>query len=149
MKISFKGDYATKIILDLALNYARGVTQVKEISKRQDIPEKYLEQIITVLKNARYVNTVRGPKGGVSLAKPPSKITLGEIVRLMEGPTSPITCVSNSCRVKCNFERKCVLIGVWRQVRDRTNEIVDKTTFQDLVEKARELEKVAVVDYHI
>ncbi|MHB9156279.1 MAG: RrF2 family transcriptional regulator, partial [Endomicrobiales bacterium] len=67
MKISFKGDYATKIILDLALTYTQGISQIKDISKRQDMPGKYLEQIITVLKNARYVNTVRGPRGGVWL----------------------------------------------------------------------------------
>ena len=149
MKISFKGDYATKIILDLSLNYKQGVTQIKDIAKRQDIPERYLEQIITLLKNARYINTVRGPKGGVWLAKEPSKITLGEIVRLMEGPTSPITCVSKSAHARCNFEHKCVLIGVWKEVRDKINEVVDNTTYQDLVDRAREMESKSVSNYSI
>ena len=149
MKISFKGDYATKIILDLALTYNNGITQIKDIAKRQDIPEKYLEQIVTVLKNARYVNTIRGPKGGVVLAKHPSKITLGEIVRLMEGPTSPITCVSKSAHAKCAFQQKCALIGVWRDVRDKINEVVDNITYQDIVERARALESKSAPNYDI
>jgi len=149
MKISFKGDYATKVILDLALNYDQGVTQIKDIAKRQDIPGRYLEQIITILKNARYINTVRGPKGGVSLAKAPSRITLGEIVRLVEGPTSPITCVSKSCYTRCNFEHKCVLKGVWKDVRDKINEVVDNTTYQDLVDRARDMELKSAANYII
>ena len=149
MKISFKGDYATKIILDLALTYNQGSTQIKDIAKRQDIPERYLEQIITLLKNARYINTARGPKGGVWLAKAPSRITIGEIVRLVEGPTSPITCVSRSAHAQCSFENKCVLIGVWKEVRDRINEVVDNTTYQDLVERAREMESKCVANYMI
>ncbi|MHB9155698.1 MAG: RrF2 family transcriptional regulator, partial [Endomicrobiales bacterium] len=104
---------------------------------------------ITVLKNARYVNTVRGPRGGVWLAKHPSKITLGEIVRLMEGPTSPITCVSKSAHARCAFEHKCVLKGVWKEVRDKINEVVDKTTYQDLVDRARAMEPKAAFDYAI
>lgn len=149
MKITFKGDYATKIILDLAHAYNKGVTQIKDIAKRQDIPERFLEQIITVLKNARYINTVRGPKGGVWLAKDPAKITLGEIVRLMEGPTSPITCVSKSCRTYCSFENRCVLKGVWGEVRDKVNEIVDHTTFADLVERSKKMEPDAALEYVI
>lgn len=149
MKISFKGDYATKIILDLALTYNQGSTQIKDIAKRQDIPERFLEQIITLLKNARYINTSRGPKGGVWLAKSPSRITIGEIVRLVEGATSPITCVSRSAHAQCSFEHKCVLIGVWKEVRDKTNEVVDNTTYQDLVERARKMESKCVANYAI
>jgi Rrf2 family protein len=149
MKISFKGDYATKIILDLSLNYNQGVTQIKDIAKRQDIPERYLEQIITLLKNARYINTIRGPKGGVLLAKAPSKITIGEIVRLVEGPTSPITCVSRSAHTRCSFEHKCVLKGVWKEVRDKINEVVDNTTYQDLVDRARAMESKSALNYVI
>jgi Rrf2 family protein len=149
MKISFKGDYATKIILDLSLNYNQGVTQIKDIAKRQDIPERYLEQIITLLKNSRYINTIRGPKGGVLLAKAPSKITIGEIVRLVEGPTSPITCVSRSAHTRCSFEHKCVLKGVWKEVRDKINEVVDNTTYQDLVDRARAMESKSALNYVI
>lgn len=149
MKISYKGDYALKIILDLAMTYNQGITQIRDISKRQDIPERFLEQIITILKGAGYVKTMRGPKGGVYLAKEPGKITVGQIVRLIEGPTSPITCVSRSCHVKCNFENKCVFKDMWADVRDRINDVVDKVTFSDLVEKEKSRHPSALMDYSI
>jgi Rrf2 family protein len=149
MKISFKGDYALKIILDLAMHYGKGITQIKDISKRQDIPEKFLEQIITTLKGANYVKTVRGPRGGVLLAKPPSKITMGEIIRLMEGPTSPITCVSRTARARCTYERKCAFRGYFEKIRDCINEVVDKTTFQEIADKADKMRSAETTDYCI
>ena len=149
MKITFKGDYALKIILDLALNYDKGIAQIKDISKRQDIPTKFLEQIITTLKGAGYVKTVRGPKGGVFLSRPPSKITMGEIMRLMEGPTSPVACVSKSGYNKCSYEKKCALRGYFAEIRDRVNDVVDKTTFQDIADKAQRLNATNALDYVI
>ena len=113
MRISYKGDYALKIILELAQRYDHGVIPIKEISKRQDIPEKFLEQIITLLKGANLVKTVRGKNGGVAIAKPPSLITLGEVIRLVEGYTSPISCVSTSAYSHCNFENRCAFRGVF------------------------------------
>jgi Rrf2 family protein len=149
MKISFKGDYALKIILDLSMTYGQGITPIKEISKRQDIPERFLEQIITLLKGAHYVRTARGPRGGVCLAKSPANITLGEIIRLVEGPTSPITCVSRSAHAKCNYENRCAFQRVFAGIRDRINEIVDHTTFLDMVEQTRKLQCETVLDYSI
>jgi Rrf2 family transcriptional regulator, cysteine metabolism repressor len=149
MKISFKGDYALKIILDLARTYDQGISQIKDIAKRQDIPERFLEQIITMLKSAGYVKTVRGPKGGVFLAKDPSKIVMGEIVRLMEGPTSPIACVSRTAYARCGFEKNCVFKHIWAEVRDRINDVVDHTTFQELAEKEKALLGKDALDYVI
>ena len=148
MKITFKGDYALKMILDLSLLYGQK-TSIKEISKRQDIPRKFLEQIVTILKGAGYVKTVRGLGGGVSLAKDPRKITLGEIIRLIEGPASPIACVSRSKHSKCDFEGRCALRLVFEKVRNRTSEIIDKTTFQDMVESTKSLRKSSLFDYSI
>jgi Rrf2 family protein len=149
MKISFKGDYALKIILDLSRTYTRGITPIKEISRRQDIPERFLEQIITTLKGAQYVKTVRGPKGGVCLAKAPSRITLGEIIRLMEGPTAPITCVSSSAYARCADEPRCVFRPIFADIRARINAVVDQVTFADMVEKDRALQQTAAPDYSI
>jgi Rrf2 family protein len=149
MKITFKGDYALKTILDLALTYGQPISQIKDIAKRQDIPEKYLEQIIVLLKGASYVKTVRGPKGGVFLAKPPSKITLGEIIRLVEGPTSPITCVSTTGYVHCSFENRCAFRGVFLDIKNRINDVVDNTTFEDMVNKTRKMQGQEVIDFSI
>jgi len=149
MKISFKCDYALKTILDLSISYKKGLSQIKDIAKRQDIPLKYLEQIVSQLRSAGYLITQRGSKGGIGLAKAPVKITLGEIVRLMEGPTSPISCVSTTAGTKCTFEKVCVFRDVWLEVKNRINEIVDNTTFADMVKKAREINPEVQDDYSI
>src|SRR3989339_644647 len=149
MKISFKGDYALKIILDLAMAGCGSVTTIKEISRRQDIPERFLEQIITVLKGAGYVRTVRGKRGGVSLAVEPSRITVGEIIRLIDGYTSPIACVSKTGRVHCNFEARCVFKDMFEEIRNRTNEVIDTATFDKLVEKAHQLNNKNILDFSI
>jgi Rrf2 family protein len=148
MKITFKGDYALKTILDLSLLYGQK-TSIKEIAKRQDIPRKFLEQIVTILKGAGYVKTLRGLGGGISISKDPGKITLGEIIRLIEGPTSPITCVSKSKHTKCDFEGRCALKLVFEKVRARTSEIVDKTTFKDVAESTKSLRRSSLLDYSI
>ncbi len=138
MKVSFKGDYALKIILDLSLLYHQSktaLTQIREIARRQDIPEKFLEQIVSILKQANYLRTIRGPKGGIALSKAPSQITLGEIIRLIDGTTAPIACVSCTQYSRCDFETRCVFKGVFEEIRNKTNAIVDNITFQELYER--------------
>lgn len=139
MKLTFKGDYALKIMLDLAQNYEKGLVRIKDISKRQDIPVKYLEQIILILKGAGFVRSRRGPDGGVALARSPQKIRIGEIIRLMDGATSPITCISKTEPSKCRDLAKCPFVGMWRDIRDYTNAIVDSTTFADMAERAKKM----------
>jgi Rrf2 family protein len=149
MNITFKGDYALKIILDLALLPQGEQTQMKDIAQRQDIPLKFLEQIVLELKRAGYLRTIRGPKGGLVLAKVPGQITLGEIVRLVEGPTSPIGCVSSTRYTPCNFERRCVFKPVWQAIKERTNEVLDSLTFADMLERTIQLERNQVADFSI
>ncbi|OGS20479.1 MAG: hypothetical protein A2252_01205 [Elusimicrobia bacterium RIFOXYA2_FULL_39_19] len=139
MRITYKGDYALKILLDLTVNYqqnhSEGLVQIKDISKRQDIPVKYLEQIILTLKGAGYIRSKRGSSGGVGLAKPPEKIKLGEVIRLMDGTTAPITCVSRTEHTKCDFFQRCPFKPLWTDIRDYVNNIVDNTTFADIAKK--------------
>ncbi len=149
MKLTFKGDYALKIILDLSLNYGKELTQIKDIAARQDIPKKFLEQIVLTLKGAKYINTIRGPKGGIALAKAPAEITLGEIVRLIEGPTSPIACVSTTGYSHCDFERKCVFKGVWVEIKEKINAVLDHTTFEDMVIKTKKMMGSSTSDFCI
>ncbi|MDI6756398.1 MAG: Rrf2 family transcriptional regulator [Endomicrobiia bacterium] len=140
MKLTYKGDYALKIILDLAQYYEKGLVRVKDISERQDIPKKYLEQIILILKGAGYVRSRRGPDGGIALAKPPEKIRLGEIIRLTDGATSPITCVSKTEPSSCRAFAGCPFVDMWRDIRDYTNRIVDHTTFADMLDRVKIIE---------
>lgn len=149
MKITYKGDYALKIMLDLSIEYGGPLVQMKEIAGRQDIPKKFLEQIVLILKGAKYIKTVRGPKGGITLGKEPAKITLGEIIRLIEGPTAPIACVSTTGRGECDFQNRCVFRELFGEITHRINDVVDKTTFADMVERHRALGQARVVDFSI
>ncbi len=146
MRISFKGDYALKTLLDLALKANSGPVKISDIAKRQDIPLKYLEQLLLQLKGAGYVNSKRGKDGGYLLSRPAEKITLGEVIRVMEGFTSPITCVSRSCFARCTDEKKCPFRATWEKVRDSVNAIVDNTTIADIAQK---LVKGVEEDYNI
>lgn len=149
MKISFKGDYALKIILDLALSFGQDRSQMKEIAGRQDIPLKFLEQIVLTLKAAGYIRTSRGRKGGIALARPPDQITLGEIVRSIDGSTSPIACVSTSGYRACGFEPHCAFKPVFGEIKERINAVLDHTTFRDMVERTRQLTPASGGEYCI
>lgn len=149
MKISFRGDYALKAILELSLHFNKGIVRIHDIAKRQDIPLKYLEQILLALKGAGYVKSQRGAKGGYSLAKDPKDIKLGEIIRLMEGPIAPITCVSKSCYQRCSEEAICVFRPVFEHIRMTLEEVVDKTSFADMCIKYEEKNREVVGMYHI
>jgi len=140
MKITYKGDYALKSILDLSFHYGTGeVIPLSDISGRQNIPAKYLEQIMLVLKGAGYVNSRRGVGGGFSLAKPPQEITVGEIVRLIEGPIEPIACGKRDYDSDCGEEECCAFREVWLRVTDCVSAVIDRVTFADIMRRVQEL----------
>lgn len=140
MKISYKGDYALKALLDLSYhaNDAR-VVPITEISRRQNIPVKFLEQILLILKKAGYVDSKRGSGGGFLLSKPPKEIILGEIVRLVEGSIEPIVCGKKDHDGSCGEEEKCAFREVWIMVAESVSEIVDHVTFEDIMQRQKEL----------
>lgn len=138
MWISTKGDYATRALQELALRYNQGPIQIEEIAQAQALPVRYLEQILLALKKAGYLESKRGAGGGYSLAKHPREITIGEIVRLMDGPIAPIFCVSEwERREFCSQEPHCSLRDIWFEVREAISKIVDNLTFEDLCERVR------------
>lgn len=140
MKLTYKGDYALKAILDLSLHSASGeIVPLSAISGRQNIPPKYLEQIMLVLKGAGYVYSRRGVGGGFYLAKPPRDITLGEIIRLIEGPVEPISCGTRDYESNCSEEECCAFREVWLKVTDCVSGIVDRITFADIMRRVQEL----------
>ncbi|MBN1523145.1 MAG: Rrf2 family transcriptional regulator [Spirochaetales bacterium] len=138
MKISYKGDYAVKSLLFLASRYqeeGEQYFQLGEIAQKQDIPEKFLEQIFLLLRKAGYLKSHRGMNGGFALNRPPENIHLGDIVRLIDGPIAPIACVSTEAYQHCDFESKCVLKPLWAEVREAISSVVDHITFRDLVDR--------------
>lgn len=136
MKISTKGRYALRLMLDLAINYTGEYISIKNIAARQNISEKYLEQIITQLNRAGYVRSVRGAQGGYMLAKDPSEYTVGMILRLMEGSLAPVSCLENED--VCDRASRCVTLEVWEKIQEAVESVVDHITLADLVAKYQE-----------
>lgn len=131
MKLSTRSRYGTRILLELAKNVGEGPVQVSEISSRQDIPVKYLEQLIRTLKQAGLVTSVRGPKGGHLLSKPPEDISLGYLVRLFEGQADLVQCVSSPER--CDISEKCSVRQAWKKATKVLYESLDGITIADLL----------------
>ena len=122
MKISTKGTYAIQVMLDLAVHNTGENINVKKIAERQDISEKYLEQIIAVLNKAGFVRSIRGAQGGYRLAKDPALYTVGDILRVTEGPLEPVSPDESP-------------LSVWKKLSDAISEVVDGITLQDLVDE--------------
>ena len=136
MKISTRGRYALILMLDLA-NHNRGVpVPLKETAKRQQISEKYLEQIISVLNKAGFVKSVRGPQGGYLLKKTPEEYTVGMILRLTEGSLAPVACLEGDENT-CDRSENCVTLRVWEQLKDAIDGVVDHITLAELLEWSR------------
>lgn len=133
MKISTKGRYALRLMLDIAQNSADKPVSVKEIASRQDISDKYLEQIISMLNGAGYVRSIRGPQGGYLLRKKPEEYTVGMILRLTEGTLSPVPCVEEDA-LPCEREEGCPTVKLWRKLNDAISGVVDHVTLADLME---------------
>ena len=136
MKISTKGRYALRLMLDIAANSEEKPVSIKDISARQDISDKYLEQIISILNSAGYVRSIRGPQGGYLLKKEPKEYTVGMILRLTEGSLAPVACVEEDA-VPCERMEQCVTAIVWKKVNDAVNEVVDHITLQDLLDQQK------------
>ena len=135
MKISTKGRYALRIMLDLAMHDSGELVPLKEIAKRQDITLKYMEQIISPLSKAGYVISLRGSSGGYRLAKKPSEYTCGDILRVVEGPLVPTACLGSGDVVNCPRAEECPTIEFWRGLCKVINDYVDGTTLEDLMNK--------------
>ncbi len=133
MKISTKGRYALRLMLDLALNNSEKPIRIKEIAARQGISDKYLEQIISVLNKARFVRSVRGPQGGYLLTKRPEEYTVGMILRLTEGSMAPVDCIADEFDT-CNRMDNCATSIVWKKLNDAISDVIDHITLADLVD---------------
>lgn len=129
MRISTKGRYALILMLDLATNNTGEPVRLKDVAKRQQMSEKYLEHIISVLNKAGYVKSIRGPQGGYMLKNAPETYTVGMILRLTEGSLSPESYVDTE-----SYERESVTLRVWKMLGDAIDSVVDHITLKDLVD---------------
>lgn len=146
MKISTRGRYALRLMLQLAMYEPNKSVSIKDIASKQNISGKYLEQIISVLNKAGYVRSERGPQGGYSLKMKPEKYTVGMILRLTEGSLAPVACL-DEVEAVCERESQCATLEVWKRLNNAINDVVDGITLADLVEIQKS--KDGDVEYYI
>jgi Rrf2 family protein len=149
LHLSTKGDYATRALLELAVAENAEAISVHRLAQRTGISQKYLEQIMMRLREAGLVRSRRGVNGGYDLAREPSGISVGEVVRLMDGPLAPSPCASQSAheacpQYRCPTEEGCVLRGLWTEVRDAISDVLDRTTFEELAARQRNAKQPTV-----
>lgn len=146
MKISTRARYGTRLMLELGLHYGKGAVFLKEIAKAEEISEKYLSQIIIPLKSAGLVDSFRGAKGGYVLQRPPSQITLKDIVEVLEGSLELLGCTKNPSI--CNRVSRCVTRDIWNLLGRTISQTLESKTLEDLVKMHKDKQGRALI-YHI
>ena len=134
MKISAKCEYALRVMLDLAGSFPGERVHLTDISNRRMIPVKFLEQIMITLRKGGFVQSKKGPNGGYTLTREPSAITLGEVIRCIDGPVYPTSCGNAAMASSCTGVSDCALVDVWKQVDDAISGIIDRINFKELKE---------------
>ena len=140
MKLSTKGRYGVKAMFDLAQRRGEGPISLKSVAERQGLSEHYLEQLISGLRKAGLVKSVRGAQGGYILAKEPDQIKVGDIIRVLEGPIAPVECVSESEADCCSNAERCVTRVIWEKMRDSIADVLDSITLEDMIQDAAKRE---------
>ncbi len=135
MKISTKGRYALRMLIDLAQHKDCGFVSLKEIAERQGVSKKYLEQIIPIFNKSDVLRTNRGSQGGYQLARAPEKYTVGEILRLTEGSLSPVDCADEQNPAQCQRSADCATLPIWQGLTHVINQYLDNITLQDIVDQ--------------
>ncbi|KJS83906.1 MAG: Rrf2 family transcriptional regulator [Peptococcaceae bacterium BICA1-8] len=147
MKLSTKGRYGVKAMFDLAQNYGSGPIPLNTIARRNNISEHYLEQLIAVLRKAGLVKSVRGAQGGYILNKSPETITVGDIIRVLEGPIAPVDCVNEDEPEHCENADFCITRNIWAKVRDSVAQVLDSITLKDMLEESKNLQEQSYMYY--
>ena len=142
MRIPMKVDYAVRALMELADTYGSGTKQSADIAERWNIPAPYLDQLLTALRKAGLVASVRGPQGGHALARNPSSITVLEVFEALEGPIQPIDCLEDNPR--CSFSRACAIQDVWSEVQSTVSHLLSGVTIGDLARKQAETSRPAM-----
>ncbi|MGL4606819.1 MAG: RrF2 family transcriptional regulator [Eubacteriaceae bacterium] len=135
MRLSTKGRYGVLAMVELALNFGQGPVSIKEIAEKKNLSDSYMEQLFSTLKTAGLVKSLRGARGGYVLARDPNEITVGEIIRALEGPIELADCVNGKNSVVCKKSPECVTKALWEEIRDSINNVIDNRSLQDLLDK--------------
>ena len=146
--LSQKCQYAVRAIFELAKNYNNGPMKTSEIAKAQAIPTRFLEVILSQLRQGGFADSKRGTEGGYYLTRPPSELTVGEIISFVEGPLGPVPCISDG-EFACELHGSCVFMSLWEKIRKIESEIYFGTTFQNLMDEEERMQHNYVPSYAI
>ncbi len=149
MQMSAKCYYALRAVYALAEHRETTPLKAAEIAARQQIPIKFLEAILNQLKGYGYITSRRGAEGGYLLGRPAEGLTIGEVIRAIDGPLAPVDCVSQSRPKECNYPGQCPFFCFWGRVRQAISDVVDRTSFADLVREAKDRQPEFVADWMI
>lgn len=149
MLVSQKCQYALRAIFELAKCNGRGPKRIADIAKDQAIPVRFLEIILNQLKQGGFVESRRGSEGGYFFTRSPEELTVGEIIRFVQGPIGPIECVADASKEKCPLYSGCVFLPMWKKVQQAISDVYDNITFGDLVNKEREKSENYIPYYSI
>lgn len=150
MFLSQKCQYALRAIFELAKRKdGQGPVKIAEIAKAQAIPVRFLEVILSQLKQAGFATSQRGSKGGYLLIRSPGELTVGEVIRFMQGPVGPVDCVAGVSKGKCPLYGNCAFLPMWEKVQKAVSDVYDNTTFQDLVDQENQKSKKKAICYSI
>jgi Rrf2 family protein len=149
VNLSQKCQYAVRAVLELAKQYGQGPVAISQIATNQAIPQRFLENILNDLKPTGLIESRRGVQGGYLLAKDPAVITVGEIIRFVEGPLDPVRCMGDKNTPYCPLKESCALIHLWNRAKTAVETVYDEANFRDLVEEEKALSKSAAIDYSI
>lgn len=149
MHVPQKTRYAIRAMFELAKRYGQGPVRISEVAEKQVIPVRFLEGILNQLRQAGLLRSIRGARGGYELADHPSKVSVGDAIRIIEGPIQPTPCVNDDNPEECPLFGDCVFIPLWKRAADALSEVYDGTSFQDLVEMEQCQQLQATVSYEI
>ncbi len=136
MKLSTRGRYGLKAVFELAMHYGEGPIPLKDVANSQNLSESYLEQLFLSLRKDKIIESVRGAQGGYMLSRPPVEITVGEILRCLEGNMAPSACLDDEEGSVCSQEEECITKYVWSEIKKSIDEVIDSITLQDMIEKS-------------
>jgi Rrf2 family cysteine metabolism transcriptional repressor len=149
VNLSQKCQYAIRAILELAKHYGEGPIAISQIAVSQAIPQRFLENILNELRPTGLIESRRGIQGGYLLARDPATISVGEIIRLVEGPLDPVKCIGDRNGPCCPLKNDCSLFHLWTRAKEAVEAVYDNASFQELVDEEKELSRAAILDYCI
>lgn len=148
MSLSQKCQYAIRAIFELSKRYGKGPIRTNEIAEAQAVPQRFLENILNELKGTGLIESRRGMRGGYLLTRKPSEMTVGEIIRLIDGPLDPVKCIGEG-NTACPLQNGCSLIRLWDRAKAAMEDVYDNTTFHDLVEEEIKMNRSRPIDFTI